>query len=271
MTANEKGRLDGQVVYITGIARGQGRNHAIRFAREGASIIGMDIAAPVADHTTYPPATLDEFTETIELVEAAGGQILARQGDTRDLAFQQQLVADGVERFGRLDHVVANAGILTWGLTWEMSEDQFTDVVDVNLVGTWKTLKAAVPAMLAARNGGSITVISSTAGLKAMPNQASYSASKFALRGLAQTAAKELGPKHIRVNTVHPYAVNTPMGIGDSAAMKSFEDWGPHFPSMMDYYPVASLDDLTDAVLYLTTAQAVTGAEFQIDMGSSKF
>ena len=264
------GRFDGQVVYITGIARGQGRNHALRFAAEGASVIGMDIAGPVAEHQTYPAATEDDLAETVRLVEEAGGKILARRGDTRDLAFQQQLVADGVEQFGRLDHVIANAGILTWGLTWELTEEQFSDVVDVNLVGTWKTLKAAIPAMLDARNGGSITIISSVAGLKAMPVQASYSASKFGLRGLAQTAAKELGPKHIRVNTVHPYAVHTPMGLEDSSAMKAFEEYGMHFPSMLNHYPVASLDDLSDAVVYLAGAASVTGAEFQIDMGHSK-
>ncbi|MCF8586942.1 mycofactocin-coupled SDR family oxidoreductase [Gordonia liuliyuniae] len=264
------GRFDGQVVYITGIARGQGRNHAIRFAREGAAIIGMDIADRVADHTTYPPATADDLAETIKLVELEGGKVLARRGDTRDLAFQQELVADGVEQFGRLDHVVANAGILSWGLSWEQTEEQFTDLIDVNLVGTWKTLKASIPAMLEARNGGSITVISSCAGLKAMPAQVGYASSKFGLRGLAQAVAKELGDKHIRVNSVHPYAVNTPMGVEDKSAFEAFETWGRHFPSMMDHYPVASVDDLSDAVIYLATAKAVTGAEFQIDMGSSK-
>lgn len=264
------GKFDGQVVYISGIARGQGRNHAIRFAREGASVIGIDAAGPVADHTTYPPATEDDLAETVALVEAEGGRILVGRGDIRDLAFQTQLVDDGVQMFGRLDHVVANAGILTWGLTWELTEDQFSDVVDVNLVGTWKTLKATIPHLLKNHEGGSITIMSSVAGLKAMPAQASYSASKFGLRGLAQTAAKELGPKRIRVNTVHPYAVNTQMGLSDTSAMKAFEDWGMHFPSLLGHYPVASLDDLSDAVLYLATAKAVTGAEFQIDMGHSK-
>ncbi|MEZ5210188.1 mycofactocin-coupled SDR family oxidoreductase [Gordonia sp. (in: high G+C Gram-positive bacteria)] len=264
------GRFDGQVVYISGIARGQGRNHAIRFAREGAAVIGIDVAGPVVDHATYPPATEDDLAETIALVEAEGGEILARRGDIRDLAFQEQLAADGAARFGRLDHVVANAGILTWGLVWEMTEAQFSDVVDVNLVGTWKTLKATIPQMLEARNGGSITIMSSVAGLKAMPVQASYSASKFGLRGLAQTAAKELGPKHIRVNTVHPYAVDTPMGLNDTSAMQAFQDWGMHFPALLPYHPVAALDELTDAVFYLASAPSVTGAEFQIDMGHSK-
>ena len=268
------GQFDGKVVYITGLARGQGRNHAIRFAREGAAIIGLDIAGPVIDHATYPSATADDLTETIGLVEGEGGKILARQGDTRDLAFQQQLVADAIEQFGRIDHVVANAGVLTWGAVWELTEEQFSEVVDINLVGTWKTIKATVPPMIEARNGGSITVISSVGGLKAMPLQASYAASKYGVRGLAQTAAKELGRYRIRVNSVHPYAVDTPMGVADTEAFKAFETpWAArYFPSMLDYHPVASTDEISDAVLYLASdgAKAITGAEFQIDMGHSK-
>ncbi|MBM7276994.1 mycofactocin-coupled SDR family oxidoreductase [Gordonia rubripertincta] len=268
------GQFDGKVVYITGIARGQGRNHAVRFAREGAAIVGLDIAGPIIDHATYPPATAEDLDETIRLVEGAGGKILARQGDTRDLGFQQQLVSDAVEQFGRLDHVIANAGVLTWGSVWELTEEQFTDVVDINLVGAWKTLKATVPAMLEAGNGGSITIISSVAGLKAMPMQASYTASKHGLVGLAQTAAKELGHHRIRVNSVHPYAVDTPMGVADTEAHRLFEKpWvTPHFVSMLDYHPVASCDEISDAVLYLSSdsAKGITGAEFQIDMGHSK-
>ncbi|MGV9712942.1 mycofactocin-coupled SDR family oxidoreductase [Gordonia sp. NPDC003424] len=268
------GTFDGSVVYITGLARGQGRNHALRFAGEGASIIGLDIAGPVAEHTTYPAATADDLAETVRLVEEAGGKILARQGDTRDLAFQEQLVADGVEQFGGLDHVVANAGILTWGTTWELTEEQFTDVIDTNLVGTWKTLRATIPTMIEAGNGGSITVISSVAGLKAMPLQASYSASKFGLRGLTQTAAKELGHYRIRVNSVHPYAVDTPMGVADTEAHRIFDmPWvRPHLTSILNYHPVAGLDEISDVVLYLASdgAKAVTAAEFPIDMGNSK-
>ena len=269
------GQFDGKVVYITGIARGQGRNHALRFAREGASIIGLDIAGSVADHTTYPSATPEDLAETVRLVEEAGGKILARQGDIRDLATQQELVAEGVALFGGLHCVVANAGVLTWGLSWEMSEEKFTDIIDVNLVGTWKTMKAALPTMIEARNGGSIVIISSVAGLKAMPVQSSYSASKYGLTGLAQAVAKEVAPHHIRVNSVHPYAVDTPMGIGDSAAMDVFSNmpqYARHFPSLMDYNPVAGVDEISDAVLYLSSdaAKSVTGAMFQIDMGHSK-
>lgn len=269
------GQFDGKVVYITGIARGQGRNHALRFAREGASVIGLDIAGPVADHTTYPAATAEDFDETVALVEEGGGKILARKVDIRDLTAQQQLVADGVEQFGGLHCVVANAGILTWGLSWELTEEQFTDVIDVNLVGTWKTLRATIPTMIKARGGGSIIIVSSVAGLKAMPVQASYSSSKFGLTGLAQTVSKELAPHRIRVNSVHPYAVDTPMGVADTAALDVFSnmpEYTRHFASMMDYNPVAAVDEISDAVLYLASdaSKSVTGSTFQLDMGHSK-
>lgn len=268
------GQFDGKVVYITGIARGQGRNHALRFAREGASIIGLDIAGRVADHTTYPPATAEDLAETVQLVEEAGGKILARQGDVRDLAFQQELVADGIAQFGGLDFVVVNAGVLTWGLSWEMSEEQFTDVIDVNLVGAWKTLRATLPSMIEAKNGGSVVIVSSVAGLKAMPVQASYSASKYGLTGLAQVVAKEVAPYRIRVNSIHPYAVNTPMGVADTSAMDVFsnERFTRFFPSMMDYNPVAEPDEISDAILYLCSdaAKSLTGVQLPIDMGHSK-
>ncbi|MBD0021111.1 mycofactocin-coupled SDR family oxidoreductase [Gordonia pseudamarae] len=268
------GNFDGKVVYITGIARGQGRNHALRFAREGASIIGLDIAGPIAEHTTYPPATREDLDETVRLVEEAGGKILARQGDVRDLAFQQQLVADGVAQFGGLDFVVVNAGVLTWALTWEMTEEQFTDVIDINLVGAWKTLRAALPVMIEGGNGGSVVVVSSVAGLKAMPVQASYSASKYGLTGLAQTLAKEAAPYQIRVNSLHPYAVNTLMGVGDTSAVEAFVDpkFSRYFPSMMDHNPIADPDEISDAILYLCSdsAKSITGVQFPVDMGHSK-
>lgn len=269
------GQFDGQVVYITGIARGQGRNHALRFAREGASIVGLDIGTQVSAHVTYPAATADDLAETIRLVEEAGGKILARQGDTRDLAFQEELVADAMTQFGKIDHVVANAGILSWGMSWELEPEAFTDVLDVNVTGTWKTLRATIPALLEGRvPGRSIVVVSSVAGLKAMPVQAAYTASKYALTGLTQTVAKELAPRRIRVNSIHPYAVDTPMGVADPSAFDVFgkEEYLRHFVSMMDHYPVASVDEISDAVLYLTSpqARAVTAAQFQLDMGHSK-
>src|SRR5699024_2503806 len=212
-SSSDMGDFDGQVVYITGVARGQGRKHAIRFAREGAKIIGMDLCAAPSEYVRYPTATEEDLAATIEKVEAEGGEILAEVGDVRDLAFQQDLVTRGVERFGgRLDVVIANAGICNWGRVWEIDEQQWQDTLDINLTGYWKTLKATIPHMLEADNGGSIILVSSVAGLKAMPVQSPYSASKHGVVGLAQTAAKELGEHRIRVNTIHPYGVLTPTG-----------------------------------------------------------
>ena len=193
----------------------------------------------------------------------------------RDLAFQQQLVADGVAHFGgRLDIVVANAGICNWGTLWEMDEEQWNDTIDINLTGYWKTLKASIPHMLEAGNGGSITLLSSVAGLKSMPMQAGYSASKHGVVGLAQTAAKELGPHGIRVNTVHPYGVLTPMGGKDEGAHEVFNDMPeflPHFEPILGM-GMAKTDDIADSVLFLSSEQArtITGTTFTVDMGATK-
>lgn len=269
------GQFDGKVVYITGIARGQGRKYATRFAAEGARIIGCDLAAAASEYTRYPSSTPEDMAETERLVAEAGGELFARVGDVRDLAFQQQLVADGVEHFGgRLDIVVANAGICNWGRLWEIDEQQWNDTIEVNLTGYWKTLKAAIPHMLAAGNGGSITLLSSVAGLKAMPVQAPYSASKHGVVGLAQTAAKELGQHGIRVNTVHPYGVLTPMGGKDEGAHEVFNtmpEFLPHFEPILGL-GMAKTDDIADSVLFLSSEQArtITGTTFTVDMGATK-
>lgn len=269
------GDFDGKVVYITGVARGQGRKHAIRFAREGATIIGMDLCASPSEHVRYPTATEDDLAATIEKVEAEGGEILAEVGDVRDLAFQQDLVTRGVEKFGgRLDVVIANAGICNWGRLWEIDEEQWQDTLDINLTGYWKTLKATVPHMLEADNGGSIILVSSVAGLKAMPVQAPYSASKYGVVGLAQTAAKELGEHRIRVNTIHPYGVLTPMGGEDPGAHDVFQNMPqflPHFTPILGM-GMAKTDDISDSVLFLSSeaAHTITASTFTVDMGAIK-
>lgn len=265
------GDFDGKVVYITGIARGQGRSHAIKFAEEGASVIGLDVCREVTA-IGYPAATPEDLEETVRLVKEAGGNILAIAADTRDLAAQQQLVADGVAQFGRLDYVIANAGVLTWGAVHELTESQFMDVIDVNVNGTWKTLKATIPAMIEADNGGSIVIISSVAGIKSMPMQAAYSASKHALVGLSHTTAKELGKHRIRVNTVHPYGVDTPMCIEDTDAFAVFEmpEYQPHFLPILP--GMAKSADISDAVMYLCSKKArfITASSIEVDMGATK-
>ena len=203
--------LEGRVALITGAARGQGRAHAVRLAAEGADIIAVDVCKAITDTVTYPMPTAEDLAETARLVEEAGRKVLTREVDIRDLAAQQQLVADGIEQFGRLDIVVANAGILSWGRIWELTPEQWDTVVDVNLNGTWRTIRATVPAMIEAGNGGSIIIVSSSAGVKATPGNAHYAASKHGLTALTNSLALEVGEFGIRVNSIHPYSIDTPM------------------------------------------------------------
>jgi SDR family mycofactocin-dependent oxidoreductase len=205
------GSLEGQVAFVTGAARGQGRAHAIRLAAEGADIIAIDLCGPVSETISYPSASRDELDETARAVKATGRDVLTRELDVRDLVALQQVVAEGVDQFGRLDILVANAGVLSWNRLWEMSEEQWDAVIDVNLSGTWRTIRAAVPAMIEADNGGSIIIVSSSTGIKATPGNGHYSASKHGLVGLTNALAVEVGEYGIRVNSIHPYAVKTPM------------------------------------------------------------
>src|ERR1700744_2764108 len=211
MVAAQDGSLQGRVAFITGAARAQGRAHAVRLAREGADIIALDICAPVSDTLTYTPATREDLSETVRLVEGEGRKVLAREVDIRDDAALRQLVAEGVEQFGRLDILVANAGVLGWGRIWELTDEQWDTVIGVNLSRTWRTVRAVVPAMIEAGNGGSIVVVSSVAGLKATPGNGHYSAAKHGLVALTNALAIELGEFGSRVNSIHPYSVDTPM------------------------------------------------------------
>ena len=195
----------------------------MRLARAGADVIAVDACRPVAEHNGYPPAEPADLAETVNLVEAEGRKIRAEEVDIRDLAGQQRVVSDAIEQFGRLDIVVANAGVLNWGRLWEISAQQWQDVIDVNLTGLWNTVKAVVPPMIEAGNGGSIITISSAAGIKAVPGCGHYCASKFGVVGLTNSLAVELGEFGIRVNSVHPYGTDTPMG-NDLSMYQMFAD-----------------------------------------------
>lgn len=279
------GALEGKVAFITGAARGQGRAHAIRLAREGADIIASDICAPVSDTISYSPATSADLAETVRLVEAEGRKVLAREVDVRDLAAQQQLVADGIEQFGRLDILVANAGVLSWGRLFEMSEEQWDSVVDTNLSGTWRTIRAVVPAMIDAGNGGSIIIVSSSAGLKATPANGHYSASKFGLVGLTNALSLEVGEFGIRVNSIHPYSVMTPM-IESTAMGEIFGKFPSYLHSFapMPYKPVAHdgkgglaefmvPDEVSDVVVWLAGpgSATISGSQIAVDRGVMKY
>ena len=159
----------------------------------------------------------------MNLVEGEGRKILADRVDVRDAAGQQRVVSDALEQFGRMDVVVANAGVLNWGRLWEISARQWLDILDINLTGLWNTIKAVVPPMIEAANGGSIITISSAAGIKAVPGCGHYCASKFGVVGLTNSLAVELGEFGIRVNSVHPYGTDTPMG-NDLSMYKVFQD-----------------------------------------------
>ncbi len=279
------GTLEGRVAFVTGAARGQGRAHAVRLAREGADVIVSDICGPVSDTVPYPGTTSEDLAETVRLVEAEGRKVLAREVDVRDDAALRQLVADGIEQFGRLDILVANAGVLSWGRLWELTDEQWNAVIDTNLTGTWRTLRAVVPAMIEAGNGGSIIVVSSSAGVKATPGNSHYAASKHGLTALTNSLALEAGEYGIRVNSIHPYSVATPMTEND-AMLKVF---GAH-PSYlhafapMPYLPVGqgatgkrsdfmTVDEVADVVVWLAgdASSTLSGSQIRIDRGVMKY
>jgi len=273
------------VAFVTGAARGQGRAHAVRLAREGADLIVSDICAPVSDTIPYPGTTPEELAETVRQVEAEGRKVLAREVDTRDDAALRQLVADGVEQFGRLDVLVANAGVLSWGRLWELTDEQWNTVIDTNLTGTWRTLRAVVPAMIEAGNGGSIVVVSSSAGVKATPGNSHYAASKHGLTALTNSLALEAGQYGIRVNSIHPYSVATPMTENDAmmavfAAHPSYL----HAFAPMPYLPVGqsatgkrsdfmSVEEVADVVAWLAGDNSATlsGSQISVDRGVMKY
>ena len=279
------GPLEGRVAFVTGAARGQGRAHAIRLANEGADIIAIDVCGPISDTITYPLGTSEELAETVRAVEAAGRKVLSRDVDIRDLAALQQVVADGIEQFGRLDIVVANAGVLSWGRLFEMSEEQWNAVIDVNLNGTWKTIRAAVPAMIEAGNGGSIIIVSSSAGLKATPGNGHYAASKHGLTSLTNSLALEVGEFGIRVNSIHPYSIDTPM-VEKEAMMELFGKF-PSFIHSFKPFPfravsqegASSLQDfmtaeeVSDVVAWLAGDGSLTisGSQINVDRGTMKY
>jgi SDR family mycofactocin-dependent oxidoreductase len=270
------GQLDGKVAFITGVARGQGRSHAIRLAREGASIIGVDICADIPANG-YPMASRSELDETVALVEAEGGKILGSVADVRDFYQVKSAVDAGVEQFGRLDIVLANAGIAPVAfreLTIEEELEQWKAATSVNLDGAYHAAWAAIPHLLASNRGGVIIFTSSTAGLRGFGGLQGgglgYAASKHGIVGLMRTLANALAPMSIRVNTVHPTAVNTMMAVNPAMTefLENYPDGGPHLQNPM---PVGLLEpeDISAAIAYLVSDEAryVTGVTFPVDAG----
>ena len=265
------GRVAGKVAFITGAARGQGRAHAIRLAEEGAEIIAVDICRDY-DTVGYPLATEAELAETVKAVEALDRRIVATVADVRDAGALKAAVDDGVAQLGRLDIVSANAGICTIQTWDEVTPQVWQDTLDTNLTGVWNTMVVSVPHLIAA-GGGSIICTSSTAGIKGLPYLAPYVAAKHGVVGIARTMANELARHSIRVNTVHPTGVDTPMGQG-LGGLEPLINRDPNLgPIYMNTLPVEVVDprDISNAVLFLASDEAryVTGLEFTVDAGNT--
>ena len=267
--------LAGKVAYVTGAARGQGRSHCVRLARACADIVAIDACGRVAEHNGYPPAEPADLADTVNLVEGEGRKIRAEQVDVRDAAGQQRVVSNAINEFGRLDIVVANAGVLNWGRLWEISAQQWQDTLDIKLTGLWNTIKAVVPPMIEAGNGGSIITISSAAGIKAVLGCGHYCASEFGVVGLTNSLAVELGEFGIRVNSVHPYGTDTPMG-NDVSMYKVFQD-NPQYihsfsPGALPTDSLAAPDLISDIVVWLASdaSSLVTAAQIPAEKGYLK-
>ena len=266
------GNLDGRVAFITGAARGMGRAHAVRLASEGADIIAIDICADF-ESTDYPGATTADLSETARLVEQQGRRILAREADVRDADAMDRAVAEGLSAFGRLDIVLANAGIIRV-TDCEHPRQAFRDIVEVNLVGAWNTVDAAIPALISGGRGGSIVLTSSTQGLKALGTDRAgpqaYAASKRALVALMQSWATQLAPHSIRVNTIHPSGVATDMILND-ATMNLVAAEDPWIIAQQNALPIPLLqpDDIAGAVAWLVSdaGHFITGTSWPLDAG----
>ncbi len=269
-----RGRFEGKVVLITGAARGQGRSHARRFAAEGANVIAVDACAPVLPDVAYEAATVEDLQETARLVEQEGRGIVAHVADVRDQTALDAAVAEGIDRFGRLDVIVANAGVASYHRTWEVPEEHWAIVLDVNLTGVWRTVKAGLPPMIEAGNGGAITFISSAAGLRGYSYLGHYAATKHGLVGLMRSLTLEVGQYDIRVNTIHPGAVDTVMG-NDPDVRRIIADDPRTTAAYTGQRPLDSgaqkVDDISNALLWISSDEArmVTGITLPIDAGAA--
>jgi SDR family mycofactocin-dependent oxidoreductase len=269
--------FDGKVVFITGAARGQGRSHAVRFAEEGADIIAVDLCEQL-DSVFYPMAQPEDLDETAKLVRKTGQRIVAERADVRNFDRLKSVVANGVSELGRLDFVLANAGIAPHGGTQSHDITAYLDSVDVMLSGVYFTIEAALPAMLKTGDGGAIVITSSGFGFKTFGTRlstmshgtAGYTAAKHGVVGLMRYYATSLAEKSIRVNSVHPGGVATPM-TQSPEAQQFIVDRPDFVAAQQSLLPIGLLDtqDITAAVVYLCaeSGRYVTGVTLPVDAG----
>jgi SDR family mycofactocin-dependent oxidoreductase len=274
------GLVDGKVALVTGAGRGQGRSHALRLAAEGADVIAVDVAANSVETISYGLASEEDLDSTVKEVQSMGRRAVKAVADVRSLGELQQAADTGLSELGKIDIVCANAGIGSWAVAWEMTEQQWKDMIDINLTGVFNTVRATLPSMVERGDGGSVVLTSSTAGLRAYANTAHYTAAKHGVIGLMKVLAQEAGPHRIRVNAVCPTTVRTPLVINDA----TFELFAPHLenPTEDDVRePFESLnilpgvawiepEDVSDAVLFLCSdaAKYITGVALPIDAGN---
>jgi SDR family mycofactocin-dependent oxidoreductase len=269
--------VEGKVALVTGAGRGQGRAHATTLAAGGADVVAFD-APRGAVSTAYSLATASELEETAAAVRATGRRIVTAEGDVRCQADLDAAVAAGLEAFGHIDICIANAGIWTGGSAWELTEDQWNEVVDINLNGVWRTAKAVIPHMIERGQGGCLILLSSTNGLEAGGRNAHYTAAKHGVIGLMRSLALELAPYRIRCNAVCPGSIDTPMvnwrgaydasAGGASGGREDFVRAGRRYAALADVGPLPA-QAIADAVLWLVSdgAAYVTGVALPVDGG----
>ena len=270
--------LHGKVALISGAARGQGRAHALALAAAGVDVVAIDACAaiPTAD---YPMPTPDDLATTAADIETLDRRVIARQVDIRDQAGLDGLVAEALDTLGGIDIVCANASIVSTGRSWEITDEQWQQTLDVDLTGTWRTVKTVVPSMIERGRGGSIIMTASVAGTQGMPNLGAYVAAKHGVMGLMKTMANELGEYGIRVNAVQPGVIRTPIVADNNALLRLFRP-DLDSPSMADaeagFRSINSLpvpwlepDDVSNAVLFLASdaARHITGITIPVDAG----
>jgi SDR family mycofactocin-dependent oxidoreductase len=273
------GRVEGKVAFISGAARGQGRSHAVRLAQEGADIIAVDVCGPI-ENLAYPHSTPEDLAETADLVKGHNRRIVTAQVDVHDYDTLKAAVDGGVEQLGRLDVIVANAGVGTDGRRLhKIRKNVWQDMIDINLSGVWHTVKAGVPHILSGGRGGSIVLTSSVGGRKAYQNTGHYVAAKHGVIGLMRAFAVELGQDMIRVNSVLPTQVSTTMVMNDNT-YRLFRPDLPN-PGPDDFAPISQLmhtlpvpwveaSDISNAVLFFASDESryVTGVSLPVDAGS---
>jgi (+)-trans-carveol dehydrogenase len=270
------GKLDGKVALVTGAARGQGRSHAVTFAREGADVIITDLCGQL-DSVKYGMAVEDDLAETQRAVEETGRRAVSVVADVREPGAMADLVQQGLDAFGRIDVVAANAGISTYGPLWEFSQDEWDEAIGVNLTGVWQTFKAVVPQMIERGEGGSIIATASCAGLRGFGNASAYTASKHGVVGLVRSLAIELAPHSIRVNVVCPFSVETPMILNEATYDLMTGGQDPTYAAARDVFASLNLlpipwvqpEDVSNAYLFLASddSRYITGLALPVDAG----